>query len=217
MIDQATPDSTGALSDEENVLLQRVVSLNARIAAWIAAAVSAGIIWVATVALLLRGGSNVGVTLQILGTFFPGYSVTWGGAWVGALWAALYGWLCGWVMYESYARSLVSRVQRYLNSGYAVESMRVPTFVIQGHALGVAVGATFSLQLFLMTNWLVIRGTADQSEHAALLGQYLPGYSVSFMGSIAGAIGLFLICYALATLLGSIYNKLARRRRAIDQ
>ncbi len=48
-------------------------------------------LFVATAWLLLRGGLMVGRTLSLLGNFFPGYSVTWGGALVGFVYGSLLG------------------------------------------------------------------------------------------------------------------------------
>ncbi|MCM3874560.1 MAG: hypothetical protein ND895_28030 [Pyrinomonadaceae bacterium] len=46
--------------------------------------------------LLLRDGPNVGAHLQLLGNYFPGYSVTWPGSVIGFLYGALVGGLVGW-------------------------------------------------------------------------------------------------------------------------
>ena len=63
--------------------------------------------------------------------------------------------------------------------------------MFSGNALGIGLGALMALQLFVTTNWLVLRGTAPYSKNAALLSQYLPGYTVSFAGSLVGALELF--------------------------
>lgn len=52
-------------------------------------------LFVATAWLLLRGGLMVGKTLSLLGNFFPGYRVSWGGAFVGFFYGALVGGLIG--------------------------------------------------------------------------------------------------------------------------
>ena len=82
---------------------------------------------------------------------------------------------------------------------------------MSGNALGIALGALFALQLFLSTNWLVVRGTADKPERG-LLGQYLPGYTVSLQGSLVGAVELFAVAFVLSHVLASIYNFVARAR-----
>lgn len=52
------------------------------------------LLFVATVALLLKGapsGGHIGPHLGTLGIYLPGYSVTWGGGLIGAV----YGWFLG--------------------------------------------------------------------------------------------------------------------------
>ena len=73
-----------------------------------------------------------------------------------------------------------------------------------------------ALQLLLTTNWLVARGTASESTNAALLSQYLPGYTVSFPGSIVGAVELFAVAFVGSHVLAGIYNTVARRRATRD-
>jgi len=51
-----------------------------------------------TVWLLIRSGKNVGLHLQLLGNYFPGYSVTWLGSLVGFAYAALVGGIVGWAI-----------------------------------------------------------------------------------------------------------------------
>jgi hypothetical protein len=159
----------------------------------------------------------VGKTLAILGTFFPGYSVSWPGAWIGLLWGAVFGAISGWIMYATYASTLRHRIERQLATPKGAESLRVPTFVISGNALGIGLGLVTALQEFTLTNWLVARGTAAESTNAALLGGVLPGYTVSFVGSLIGALEVFALTYLGAISLAFLYNRMARRRRAIDR
>jgi hypothetical protein len=74
-------------------------------------------------------------------------------------------------------------------------------------------GGIAALGLLITTNWLVVRGTAEESVHAALLAQYLPGYAVSAAGSILGAVDVFIITYVFCVLLAVIYNGVAAWRR----
>jgi hypothetical protein len=86
--------------------------------------------------------------------------------------------------------------------------------LIHAHAFARAVGALAALGLFITTNWLVIRGTATESVHAALLAHYLPGYTVSFGGSVIGALETFLLSYALCLLVASVHNRIVRMRHS---
>jgi hypothetical protein len=83
---------------------------------------------------------------------------------------------------------------------------------INARAWGVAFGLMLGLGLFLATNILVIRGGEVVGPHLSLLGVFLPGYSVSFVGSIVGFVYLFVIGYAFGRLIGEVYNRVARRR-----
>jgi hypothetical protein len=69
-----------------------------------------------------------------------------------------------------------------------------------------------SLGLFFSTAWLVVRGTAGESVHAALLSNYLPGYSVSILGGALGAIELFVVIFLTCLLLAAMYNKIVELR-----
>lgn len=58
-------------------------------------------------------------------------------------------------------------------------------------AFSVAMGSVFALLLFAATVTLVLKGAAPGAEigpHMKLLGVYLPGYTVSWGGSLLGAL-----------------------------
>lgn len=165
---------------------------------------------VSTYLLIWQGGTHKGAHLSLFSIFFPGYSVTAGGAWFGFFWAALYGGASGAILYAAYARTLVDELTKHHLDTPRDDNnaLIVPVARLSGHALGVALGMMVAIQLFLSTNWLVLRGTAESSRHAALLANFLPGYSVSFLGSLAGCIELFVLAYVLSRLLCSIYNRI---------
>ena len=54
-------------------------------------------VFLATAALLLKGGETVGPTLSLLGNYFIGFSVTWEGAFIGMLWAGAVGFGLGYI------------------------------------------------------------------------------------------------------------------------
>lgn len=201
------------LNEAELKLLKAAIRMNMIVMGIAFALLGGGILWLSTVILLLRGGYDVGLHLSLLSVFLPGYSVTWGGAWIGLLWGLFFGGLSGAILYWSYASTLRERLgSRLLNARDATNELTPPTFLMSGNALGIALGALIALQTLLTTNWLVVRGTAAQSPNAALLGQYLPGYTVSFAGSLIGAAELFVVAFVLSHVLAAIYNFVARAR-----
>jgi hypothetical protein len=75
---------------------------------------------------------------------------------------------------------------------------------------GIAFGLTFGLGLFVATNVLVLKGGEVVGPHLGLLAIFLPGYRVTFLGSLIGFVYLFVIGYGFGRLVGEVYNRLAR-------
>ncbi|MBA3254600.1 MAG: hypothetical protein H0T67_10135 [Burkholderiaceae bacterium] len=201
------------LNDAELNLLKAAVRMNMIVMGIAFGLLGGSVLWLSTVILLLRGGYDVGLHLSLLSVFLPGYSVTWGGAWIGLAWGFFFGGVSGAILYWSYASTLRERLAgRLLDVRDGTNELTPPTFLMSGNALGIALGALLALQLLLSTNWLVVRGTAANSPNAALLGQYLPGYTVSFAGSLIGAAELFAVAFVLSHVLAAIYNFVARER-----
>jgi hypothetical protein len=84
----------------EEIVLTRTVRLSA-IVQGIAIGLTAGLgIFLATNWLVLKGGEVVGPHLALLGQFFIGYRVTFGGSLIGAA----YGFVCGFIVGGSVAK-----------------------------------------------------------------------------------------------------------------
>lgn len=66
-------------------------------------------LFIMTVWLLLEGGSQVGLHLELLSNYFIGYSVTWPGSFVGFFYGALTGGVLGWTIGFIYNKMLVIR------------------------------------------------------------------------------------------------------------
>lgn len=79
---------------------------------------------------------------------------------------------------------------------------------LNGRAWGIAVGLLLGLGLFLATNILILKGGPQVGPHLGLLGAYLPGYRVTFLGSVIGFIYMFVIGYAIGRLIGIVYNRM---------
>ena len=76
--------------------------------------------------------------------------------------------------------------------------------------LGIIMGLTLGVGIFLATNILLIRGGDVIGPHLSLLGQFFIGYQVTFIGSIIGLLyGLgtgFITGYGIALLYNWIAN-----------
>lgn len=86
---------------EEEALLRAVRRIRSVLLGIVFGLTFGAVIFAATAFLLLKGGEHIGPHLALLGQFFPGYSVTWGGSLLGALYGFVtgfaVGWLVGWV------------------------------------------------------------------------------------------------------------------------
>ncbi len=158
-------------------------------------------------------GPRAGYYLHLLSVFFPGYEVSAAGAWIGLFWGFVFAALSGALMYQVYIRSTGHDVTEDVTPDPDKEHLLAPPIIkLSGHALGLAFGVIFAAQLILTTTWLVVRGTADQSYHAMLMSNYLPGYSVSILGALIGAVSLFAYAYAMSRLLAYVYNLIVSKR-----
>jgi hypothetical protein len=77
---------------------------------------------------------------------------------------------------------------------------------LNGHVLGFVLGTIGALIIFAATNWLVLKGGEVVGPHLSLLGHYFLGYSVTFLGSLVGAVYMFILGYISGLLIGWIYN-----------
>jgi hypothetical protein len=195
-------------------LLNAAIRFNALMLGVTAGTLAAVIIYFATHASMAKWGSESGNYLGLLAIFFPGYSVSSSGAWVGAFWAFIYAGTCSALSYRLYGRVLGTRIADILLSTVPTENpvLKPSVLRLHGFSLGLAIGAIAALCLFFSTAWLVVRGTADESVHAALFSNYIPGYSVSYIGALLGALELFALVFVASLLLAAVYNKIVEFR-----
>jgi len=81
---------------------------------------------------------------------------------------------------------------------------------LNARAWGVGLGLVCGLGLLIATNILVLKGGPVVGPHLSLLGAYLPGYRVTFAGSLLGFGYGMLIGYCAGRLIGTVYNMLVR-------
>jgi hypothetical protein len=82
----------------EQVILTRVVRLNAKIQGIVTGLLAGLGLFIATNWLVLKGGKSVGLHLSLLGQFFIGYRVTFLGSLVGFAYAFVCGFVVGYTV-----------------------------------------------------------------------------------------------------------------------
>ncbi len=95
-------EETTKPNDEQ--LTRAVLQMNGNITG-LALGVLLGLgLFIATVWLVMKGGTHVGQHLQLLSQFYIGYTVTWAGSFVGLFYGFLTGYVAGWVVAWIYNR-----------------------------------------------------------------------------------------------------------------
>lgn len=102
--------------------------------------------------------------------------------------------------------SATSRPSR--TSSQEEEALQAALVRLNARAWGIAMGILLGGGLFIATNVLVLKGGPNVGQHLQLLRVFLPGYSVTFLGSLVGFVYLFVIGYILGRLIGVVYNKM---------
>ena len=73
-------------------------------------------------------------------------------------------------------------------------------------ALGFSLGATAGLLIFAATVLLVIHGGVTVGPHLALLSNFVPGFTVTFGGSVVGMLGLFIFGFFFGSIFAYLRN-----------
>ena len=85
---------------EDSVIQTRLLYLNA-VVQGVTTGMFVGLgLFAVTIWLVIKGGDTVGPHLSLLGQYFIGYSVTWGGSFIGLI----YGFVVGYGIGYAYAR-----------------------------------------------------------------------------------------------------------------
>lgn len=86
----------------EEVVLARLLRLNATVQAIVAGIVTGLVVFIATNWLVIKGGDVVGPHLALLGQFFIGYRVTFAGSLIGFAYGFASGFLVGYFVASLY-------------------------------------------------------------------------------------------------------------------
>lgn len=81
---------------------------------------------------------------------------------------------------------------------------------LNANILGVVLGIITGLGIFVVTNFLILKGGEVVGPHLGLLRNFFPFYSVTFLGSIVGFGWGLLTGYVAGFLIASIYNVVVR-------
>jgi hypothetical protein len=88
--------------DPADVILTRLARFNATVQGLVCGMMLGGVIFVATNWLILKGGEAVGPHLALLGQFFIGYRVTFGGSLIGFGYGFATGFIAGYLVATLY-------------------------------------------------------------------------------------------------------------------
>ena len=91
-----------------NEELNTLLKLNARAWGIAVGLLFGGGVFIATVFLVIKGGPNLGQHLSLLGSYLPGYRVTWAGAFIGFVYLFVIGYGIGRIIggvYNALVRS----------------------------------------------------------------------------------------------------------------
>jgi hypothetical protein len=78
-------------------------------------------------------------------------------------------------------------------------------------AFGAATGVVFAAGLFLASAWLIVRGGAIVGPNLGLLGQFLPGFRVTWPGAFIGLAYGAVLGFAVGWFLAHLKNASNRR------
>jgi len=94
------------------------------------------------------------------------------------------------------------------------ELIRTATVRLRSRVMAMVFGMLGGTGLFVATIWLVARGGHDVGVHLALLGNYFPGYTVTWTGAFVGLFYGALLGAIAGWSVAWLYNQVVDRRSA---
>ena len=83
---------------------------------------------------------------------------------------------------------------------------------LRAAVMAVTFGMTGGVGLFIATAWLLVRGGKNVGQHLGLLGNYLPGYSVTWVGAFLGLAYGAVVGGLIGAAIAWTYNTIALSR-----
>jgi len=83
---------------------------------------------------------------------------------------------------------------------------------INNRVLGIVLGVISGVVVFAATLVLVLKGGPVVGPHLSLLGQFFPGYSVTFLGSVVGFVYGCILGYVAGWCIAWLYNRVVYLR-----
>ena len=90
------------------------------------------------------------------------------------------------------------------------EQLDKAVVLLNAKLFGIVLGILLGTGLFLVTNFLVLKGGEHVGAHLSLLANFFPGYRVTFLGSLIGFCYAFVLGFLMGGMIGSVYNKFAK-------
>ena len=81
---------------------------------------------------------------------------------------------------------------------------------LNANILGIVLGIITGLGIFVVTNFLILKGGPVVGPHLALLSNFYPGYRVTFLGSIIGFGYGLLTGYVAGFIIATVYNQVVK-------
>ncbi|MHC5066637.1 MAG: hypothetical protein ACYTG5_21985 [Planctomycetota bacterium] len=172
-------------------------------------------LFIATLILII-GSDYSSPHMSLLSQYLPGYTVTFGGAFIGAFWAFLLGMVMtipGGLFYYRYTLNRVA-VHSHMSREDAEAHFGEDVIRIDLVSFPVAAGLTCGVTILVATALLLLNHTPGEQlgPHLSLLGEILPGYSVSWGGSMIGFAYFSAIGGLSAVCIGWLYNRMVITR-----
>lgn len=96
---------------ETEEISRAVARIRAGVLALVCALIGGVGLFAVTIWLVIKGGPQVGLHLQLLSNYFIGYSVTWIGSLIGLLYGAVTGGVVGWAIGTIYNKVVGIRLK----------------------------------------------------------------------------------------------------------